>query len=56
MRRGLPNRLFVDNGTEPRSRQLALVCAKLDVALLYAKPFQPTTTLFDGIEVRSTTA
>ena len=41
MRRGLPNRLYVDNGAGYRSRHLALVCAKLGIALIHAKPFQP---------------
>ena len=41
LRRGLPNRLYVDNGAGYRSRHLALVCAKLGIALIHAKPFQP---------------
>ena len=41
MRRGLPDRLYVDNGAGYRSRHLALVCAKLGIALIHAKPFQP---------------
>ncbi|MDE0223374.1 MAG: DDE-type integrase/transposase/recombinase [Spirochaetaceae bacterium] len=41
MRRGLPNRLYVDNGAAYRSRHLALVCARLGIALIHAKPFQP---------------
>ena len=40
-RRGLPMRLFVDNGANYRSRQLALVCAKLGIALIHARPCQP---------------
>jgi transposase InsO family protein len=40
-RRGLPKRLFVDNGAAYRSRHLALVCAKLGVTLIHARPFQP---------------
>ena len=40
-RRGLPMRLFVDNGANYRSQQLALVCAKLGVALIHARPYQP---------------
>ena len=39
--RGLPNRLYVDNGAAYRSRHLALVCARLGIALIHAKPFQP---------------
>lgn len=40
-RRGLPKRCFVDNGAAYRSRHLALVCAKLGVTLIHARPFQP---------------
>jgi transposase InsO family protein len=40
-RRGLPMRLYVDNGAAYRSRHLALVCAKLGVTLIHARPFQP---------------
>ena len=41
IRRGLPQRLFVDNGANYRSQQLALVCAKLGIALIHARPYQP---------------
>lgn len=41
MRRGIPQRLFVDNGANYRSQHLALVCAKLGVALIHARPYQP---------------
>jgi len=41
LRRGLPARLFVDNGANYRSHQLALICAKIGVALIHARPFQP---------------
>ena len=40
-RRGLPMRLFVDNGANYRSQQLALVCAKLGIALIHSRPYQP---------------
>ena len=40
LRRGLPQRLYVDNGANYRSRQLALVCAKLGIALIHARPYQ----------------
>lgn len=40
-RRGIPKRLYVDNGSAFRSRQLAIVCAKLGVALIHAKPYRP---------------
>jgi len=41
VRRGLPQRLYVDNGANYRSQQLALVCARLGVALIHARPYQP---------------
>lgn len=40
-RRGIPKRLYVDNGSAFRSRQLAIVCAKLGIALIHAKPYTP---------------
>jgi transposase InsO family protein len=41
MRRGLPLRLYVDNGANYRSHQLALICAKLGIALIHARAYQP---------------
>jgi transposase InsO family protein len=41
MRRGVPKRLYVDNGSVFRSHHLALVCAKLGVTLIHARPYQP---------------
>ena len=41
IRRGMPERLYVDNGANYRSQHLALVCAKLGVALIHARPHQP---------------
>jgi len=41
LRRGVPQRLFVDNGANYRSQHLALVCAKLGVVLIHARPHQP---------------
>lgn len=40
-RRGIPKRLYVDNGAAFRSRHLALVCAKLGIALIHATPRSP---------------
>lgn len=40
-RRGLPQRLYVDNGANYRSQHLALVCAKLSIALIHARPYHP---------------
>jgi transposase InsO family protein len=41
MRRGLPKRLFVDNGAAYRSTQLSLVCAKLGITLIHARAYHP---------------
>lgn len=40
-RRGIPERLYVDNGANYRSRHLALVCAKLGITLIHARPYRP---------------
>ncbi len=41
MRRGLPRRLYVDNGSAYRSRQLEVICAKLGITLIHARAYQP---------------
>lgn len=41
LRRGLPMRLYCDNGAAYRSRHLELVCAKLGVTLIHARAYQP---------------
>jgi hypothetical protein len=41
LRRGLPERLYADNGSNFRSQHLALICAKLGIALIHARPYQP---------------
>jgi transposase InsO family protein len=41
LRRGLPARLYVDNGAHYRSQHLALVCARLGIALIHARPYRP---------------
>jgi len=41
LRRGKPMRLYVDNGANYRSQHLALVCAKLGIALIHSRPHQP---------------
>ena len=40
-RRGIPKRLFVDNGSAYRSQQLELCCAKLGTTLIHARPYHP---------------
>ena len=39
--RGLPRRLYVDNGSAFRSRQLEYTTAALGIALIHAKPYTP---------------
>lgn len=39
LRRGIPTRLFVDNGSAFRSTHLRLVCAKLGITLIHARPY-----------------
>ena len=39
LRRGCCRRLFVDNGAVYRTNQLALVCAKLGITLIHARPY-----------------
>jgi putative transposase len=41
LRRGIPKRLYVDNGSAFRSHQLELVCAKLGITLIHARPYHP---------------
>ena len=41
LRRGIPKRLFVDNGSAYRSQQLALCCAKLGTTLIHARAYHP---------------
>lgn len=40
-RRGVAKRLYVDNGSAFRSAHLSLVCAKLGITLIHARPYQP---------------
>lgn len=40
-RRGLPQRLYLDNGSTFRSRQLRLICATLDISLVHSTPYRP---------------
>lgn len=41
LRRGIPQRLYVDNGAAFRSHHLAMVCARLGITLIHARPYQP---------------
>ncbi len=40
-RRGIPERLYVDNGAAYRSHHLALACAKLGITLIHARAYRP---------------
>jgi putative transposase len=40
-KRGLPRRLYVDNGSAFRSNALKYACARLGVALLHSRPYVP---------------
>jgi transposase InsO family protein len=39
--RGLPRKLYVDNGAAFRSRHLEYICASLGIALIHSKPYKP---------------
>ena len=41
MRRGVPDRLFVDNGAAYISTHLSVICASLRIALIHARPYSP---------------
>ena len=41
LQRGLPRKLYVDNGSAFRSKHLEYVCASLSIALIHSKPFTP---------------
>jgi putative transposase len=40
-KRGVPRKLYVDNGASFRAHRLQLGCAALEVGLRYAKPYRP---------------
>jgi putative transposase len=41
MKRGLPRKLYVDNGPAYRSHKLEFTCASLSIALIHARPYKP---------------
>ena len=43
LKRGIPKKLFVDNGKLFRSRQLQLICARLGIALSFTRPYSPAS-------------
>jgi putative transposase len=40
-KRGVPRKLYVDNGSAFRSHHLEQVCASLGIALIHARPYRP---------------
>ena len=41
LKRGLPDRLYVDNGSAFRCRALRVVCASLDIQLVHSRVYRP---------------
>jgi transposase InsO family protein len=41
LRRGLPRRLYCDNGSAFRTHHLEVICATLNIALLHSRPHKP---------------
>lgn len=41
LKRGLPRKLYVDNGSAFRSHHLDYICASLGIALIHARPYKP---------------
>ena len=41
LKRGLPRKLYVDNGAAYRSKQLEHITASLGIALIHARPYKP---------------
>ncbi len=41
LRRGIPQRLYCDNGALYRSHHLHVICATLGISLIHSRPYQP---------------
>lgn len=41
LKRGLPHKLIVDNGAAYRSHTLQAICARLEIRLIYCRPYEP---------------
>lgn len=41
---GVPKAIYFDNGTQYRNQMITHACSKLDIRLLYAKPYSPEGT------------
>jgi len=44
IKEGLPRRCYFDNGKQYRTRWMERACAKLDIKLIFAKPYSPEST------------
>ena len=44
IKEGLPRRVYFDNGKQFRTRWMERACAKLEIKLIYAKPYSPEST------------
>jgi putative transposase len=51
LKRGVPRKLYVDNGPAFRSRHLEHVTASLGIALIHAKPYQPQGKGYEKLAV-----
>lgn len=43
LKRGIPKKIFVDNGKVYQSLQLRLICARLGITLSFARPYSPSS-------------
>ena len=41
LRRGLPRKIYVDNGATFRTHHLQVICATLNIALIHSRPYRP---------------
>ena len=41
LRRGIPYKLIIDNGAAYRSHSLQSICARLEIRLIYCRPYEP---------------
>lgn len=41
LKRGLPHKIIIDNGSAYRSGSLQTICAYLDIRLVYCRPYEP---------------
>lgn len=41
LRRGLPRRIYCDNGATFRTHHLQVICATLNIALIHSRPYRP---------------